>query len=185
MGGGGEGGDLLGRVDRAVLGRLGDADGGRLGEMHHAVDRLGERLGELLGIDLAGRPVDAHEPGAGVELDGVGFLGRDMRDRMAVDRAPRRRAAGERQHVGGGADAHRIGDQVGLVEDVAQAVLDALRPLLGTVGEGRARAEGAAHRLDDLWMGADLVVAAKVDQRGAPGGNSMVPSRAPVRGSTI
>jgi len=23
-------------------------------EMHHAVDRLGERLGELLGIDLAG-----------------------------------------------------------------------------------------------------------------------------------
>src|SRR5262249_56058803 len=58
----GDRGDLFGRVDRAALRRLGDADRGGLREVHHAIDRLGERFGELPRVELAGRAVDAEQP---------------------------------------------------------------------------------------------------------------------------
>ena len=160
---GGDRRDLLGRIDGAAFGRLGDADGGGLGEMRHAIDRLGQRLGELHRIDLALGAVDAEQTRApGVELGRAGFLGGDVGRRMAEDRAPRRGAAGQRQAVGGGAGDDREGREVGLVEQLAQAALDALGPVVGAVGEGAAAREGAAHRLDDRRMGADLVVAAEV-----------------------
>ena len=97
---------------------------------------------------------------------------------------PRAASSGQRQHVGGGAGRHRIGAQVGLFEDLAQAMLDLPGPGIGAIGVDGTGAEGAAHGLDDRRMGSGLVVAAEV-QRTAPGGKSTVPSRAPLRGSTI
>ena len=96
---GGDGGDLLGRIDGAALGRLGDADGGGLREMHARRRPAGPAPGRA-SSDRSCRPAPSMRNSlapAGVELRRVGLLGRDVRRRMAEDRAPRRRAAGQRQ----------------------------------------------------------------------------------------
>ena len=176
---------FLGSIGSAAFGRLGDRHRRRLRMMHDAVDRLRERIGEFLRIDLAGGAVDRLELGTGIELGRVGLVDSDVGGRMAVDRAPRRCAAREREHVRRGSRGDGEGEKVRLLEDLAQALLDLLGPFVGAVGMDGAGAEGTAHGLDDQRMGADLVVATKIHQRAAPGGNSTVPSRAPVRGSTM
>ena len=159
----GDGGNFLRTVDGAGLGGLGDADGGRLRMMHDAIDRLGQRFGELARVDLARGAADRAELGARrEELRRIGLVDQDVRGRMAEDGAPRRRAAGQRQHVGRGAGGDREGHQVGPLEEVAQPLLDLMCPGVGAVGRRRAARKGTAHGLDDGGMGADFVVAAKV-----------------------
>ncbi len=143
-------GDVLRRIDGAAFGRLGEADtaeaagdGPRRRPAGPAPRRASCgrscRPAPSIGTSLAPR----------VELRRVRLVDGDVRGGMAEDRAPRRRAAGERQHVGGGAGGDRIGHQVGLLEDVAQALLDLPGPLVGAVGMDGTGAEGAAHCVDD------------------------------------
>ena len=158
----GDRGDLVGRVDGAALRRLRDADRGGLRMMDDAVDRLGQRRGQLLGIDLAGRPVDQASLAPAVKNSGAlasstaiwAADGSRSRPTAACSRpAPARwrpcrwppdRPRGRACRTSRAGDARPCGSS------------------RRRRRRGRAGGKGAAHGLDDARMGADFVVAAKV-----------------------
>ena len=71
-----------------------------------AIDRLRQRVGETTRIDLANGPSIGWSCAPPVKNPGRWPVDHDVGLRVAVDGAPRRRAAGKRQHIGGGAGGH-------------------------------------------------------------------------------
>src|SRR5271155_4557889 len=95
---GGNRGDFAQRIDSAELGRLREADGGRLGMMHDTFLEVLERRLDGAWYQLAVFAFDRYELRAmGEELRRAAFVDRDMCFGVAEDRAVLRAKRGKRE----------------------------------------------------------------------------------------
>ena len=154
--------DLVGRVDRADLGRLGERDDARLRAVlvaeppRLAVEQLGGEL--ALGCGH-GQQLDA-----GHALRGAVLVGVDVRVARADHRAPGRQNGLQAQHVGTRAveDRERLGV---LPEVAADDLLQPCGPRIRAV-RGLVPAVGGDESGHHLGVGAGVVVGGEVTVRG-------------------
>ena len=98
----GEGANGLGRIDRTVLGGLGQREGAGFGEMNAVAAGEGGSNGG--GGELAGRARQREQlAAAGEEFRGAAFVGVDVGDLVAKYALMALAESGERQGVGGSA----------------------------------------------------------------------------------
>ena len=105
---------LVGGVDEAVFGGVGDREGVRLGLVDVVADR-GERGGGGLRRQLGADAFGEHQLGAmGVEFGRAAFVVLDVGVAVADDRAVRRAQGGEGERIGRGAGGDPQGRDLGL-----------------------------------------------------------------------
>ena len=170
---------LVRRVDLAHLGRLGEAEAGRLGPVHLARAGGSERGLQRRGLDLAEAFVHARHLGAaGHELGRAAFVVLDMGGTGRIDHAPGRGEGGERERVCR-SPGHRREDPYRGLEQGRERRLQALGPGVAAIGRG-AGARRLDHGVDDLGRGRGHVVAAKI-HRFPVLSRPMAPAPAPPR----
>ena len=107
--------ELVRRVNLAHLGRLGEAEAGRLRPVNLARAGSGERGLQRSRHDLAEAFLDARHLGAaGHELGRAAFVVLDMGGTARIDHAPGRRQRGDSQRVCRGPGHHREDPDLGL-----------------------------------------------------------------------
>ena len=154
-------GDFLQRVDGAGLGRLRDADHGRLRAVHVAFAEGFQRTRDRLRRQLAVLAFDQHELGAmRVEFHRAAFVHRDMRMVVTDDRAVLRAERGQRQRIGRRAGHHREDRDVAF-EDLRHGGLELRRQRIVAIGGHGAGIRGG-EGLKDFGGGAIGVVAGEI-----------------------
>src|SRR6516164_11033739 len=158
----GDSADLLDRVDRTEVGRLGQTDRTRLAAVDLPRRNPRKSFGKAVGIDLAMVPADGGELQAPAEEPrGIGLSGIYVCDLTAINDPPRRAERGQCQGVrrcsgSDWKDAHRGLEQLG------KAPLQCRRPIVSAIAQG-SFAVCLDQSLEDLRCGPAGVVAAKVD----------------------
>ena len=119
----GDGADLVERINRAEIARLGQVDRGGLAAMQLPRLDRGEGAGEGVGIDASMIAGDGRQLHAAAEKPGgIGFRCVDVRRLAAINETPGGARRGQGQRIGGGAGGDRKDANLGL-EQLAEALL--------------------------------------------------------------
>ena len=148
--GAGDGGQrlhLFDRIDRSGLGRLGDGDRAGLNGVDVIFRRGGDSVGERGGRQLAALATDQRQlAAANEELRSAAFVDLDMRLPVAIDAAPDRAEAGEREGIGGGAGGDEMDAGVGRLKRLTDGVSGAGRLRVVPIGHAIAIRRGGDRR---------------------------------------
>jgi len=154
----GEGANGLGRIDRTVLGGLGQREGAGFGEMNAVAAGEGGSNGG--GGELAGRARQREQlAAAGEEFRGAALVGVDVGDLVAENALMAGAESGEGKSVGGSAVEHKECLAIGL-EEIAEQLLRAGRGGVFAVA-GDARGVGGVEGGEGFGADAGSVVAGK------------------------
>ena len=157
---GGQGAQLVQRIDLATFGHLSDADGAALWPVHtarlFACDGRVQRLGGHLVAARYQRQLGA----ACIEFGGVAFVFVDVGDVAAKDGGIRGGVARQRQRVGGGACGNKEHFGLGRLERAADGLSHLVHHRIVAIGHGVARVV-LHHAVHDLRMNGAGVVRGK------------------------
>ena len=134
---GGEGGDLIGGVDGAGFGDIGDRQDPALNPVNAVVAGAGQGLRKCFGRHLAVIAGDRDNLGAVREkLGRAAFIDGDMGIGVGEDRRPRLGMQGEGERIGGGAGGDKVNGGLGGIEQAAKLGGDRGHDLIGAIAAG-------------------------------------------------